>query len=275
MKVNCTICQIDDAVVLKDGILSRYECNNCEHSFSVIDKERQIKYTDDYYVSKQNWFDNPNFRLFKFIYANMIRLLKKDEIKLLDVGCGKGDFLKFVKKINPRIQLYGIDQNDDRYSGINFIKGDFLKTEFGMKFDIVCSLAAIEHIDDVLLFVGKIDEILLPGGLLILTTDNTGGLLYKAARILQKMGISSAYHSLYELAHLQHFTNRSLKILMERSGFKIILQKNHNYPVRAVNLPPSRPIIKSLYLLGIRLFFSLPDRFGMLQTAFCRRREDL
>lgn len=260
--------------MLKDDFLNRYQCNTCCHSFIVTDREQRSCYSEDYYdVTHANWFSNPNHWLFKFIYSNIIDLTKKRKIRLLDVGCGRGDFLKFIKNMNSEIELYGIDLNYNHYPGINFIKGDFLKDNCNsIKFDIICSLATIEHIEDINLFVNRMKGLLLPGGLIVVTTDNASGIIYKIARILKKIGISTPYHSLYEPAHLQHFTNRSLKMLMGRQGFEIILQKNHNYPKEAVDLPKANLIMKKLYLLGIWIFFLLPKRLGILQTVFCKRK---
>jgi 2-polyprenyl-3-methyl-5-hydroxy-6-metoxy-1,4-benzoquinol methylase len=251
-----------------------YRCGTCRHSFTLITDEKRVRYTDDYYEEKHaNWFNNPNYRLFDFVYSTVIRPIKKRDIRLIDVGCGKGDFLKHIQRRDPGLQLYGFDLSGNSYPGITFIKGDFLKDPCQMKFDVICSFAAIEHVDDIGLFVEKLKKMLLPGGVVVITTDNTGGLFYAFARLMKRVGVATPYYSLYELAHLQHFTNRSLKALMERSGFEVVAHRNHNYPVKAIDMPRMHPAISAAYILGAKTVFFLTNRsFGILQTIVCRTK---
>ena len=250
-----------------------HHCRTCNHSFTLITDEKRVHYTDDYYEEKHaNWFNNPNYWLFDFIYSTVIKPIRKKDICLIDVGCGKGDFLKYIRQRNPNLQLYGFDLSENSFLGITFIKGDFLKDACSMKFDIICSFAAIEHVDDVILFIEKLKEMLLPGGIAVITTDNTDGLFYALARLLKRIGMVTPYYSLYELAHLQHFTNRSLRTLMERNGFRVVAHKNHNYPVEAIDMPRMHPAIKAAYLFCAKSIFLLTNRsFGILQTVVCRK----
>lgn len=267
----CSICGSKQSLILKDKILKMYECNACNHAFCISTKTGKFNYTNDYYEDTHaNWFDHPNYWLFDFIYSNVCRLKKEQGLRVFDIGCGKGDFLKFLKKKAMDVELWGIDLSNNQFPGINFIKGDFLEKSFDVKFDVVCSLAAIEHVADVRLFIKKIKHILMPQAIVVIMTDNTGGIFYRFARILKRIGFKTPFYSLYEVAHLQAFTNKSLKILMDLEGLAIISQTNHNYPVEAVNLPKTTPFMKYFYLLGIRILFSLPRQYGVLQTIICK-----
>ena len=199
-------------------------------------------------------------------------MLEKEQFKLLDVGCGKGDLLRFIKSHNSEVELWGIDIGSNYHSGIKFIRGDFLEEEINMKFDAICSLAAIEHVADVNTFIKKVERLLLPGGLLIIMTVNTSGILYGVAELFKSVGISKPFYRLYDLHHINHFTGRSLKKLIERNDFDIIVQKKHHYPVRAVDIPKVNLITKMIYKLGVRILFSLPGRFGILQTVICKKK---
>lgn len=271
MNISCTICGKQDKVTLKDDRLHMYRCSSCDHEFSLIDKAVQEKYDNDYYRSTHaNWFNNPDYRLFGFIYSNVKKMIRKEKIRILDVGCGKGDLLKFIQKRDPLIELYGVDLCENDLEGIHFARKDFLKEEHDVKADVVTSLAAIEHLDDVSLFFERVKSSLLPGGIVVIMTENTGGAFYSMARFLKKVGLSTPFYSLYEPAHLNHFTNRSLRILAEDHGFEIVKQENHNYPIKAVNFPPANQLVKVLYLTGVAALFSLPKRFGILQTLICK-----
>ncbi|MBU0604868.1 MAG: class I SAM-dependent methyltransferase [Candidatus Omnitrophica bacterium] len=274
MGKTCSICNSDKDVVLQDSVLNRYGCNKCHHSFTVVTEEQRTRYTDDYYETHANWFNHPNYRLFDFIHSQVISRIRKDGLKLIDVGCGTGDFLKYLRKKDPSLDLYGIDLRPNSYPGIAFVRGDILRENIGMKLDAVTSLAAIEHVDDINLFIENIKELLAPGGILVIMTDNTGGVFYSAARLLKKMGIKAPYEGLYELAHLHHFTNTSLRKLLECHGLEVISRKNHNYPLRAINYPSCGTLMRVAYMCGAGALFAFPSRFGILQTVVCRKKKD-
>ncbi|KKR79555.1 MAG: Methionine biosynthesis protein MetW-like protein [Candidatus Nomurabacteria bacterium GW2011_GWA2_40_9] len=273
MHIACTICLTNTHLALKDQSSKMYHCNNCDHSFNVVSGDWRLQYSEDYYTKKHtNWFNNPNYWLFEFIHTNIERFSRKEkEIKLADIGCGKGDLLKYLKEKKSNLKLYGMDLSQNYDSDINFIKGDFLKDNIDMQFDVVSSLAAIEHVDNITLFAKKLNRLLKPGGLLIVMTDNTKSIIHKIAEILKHVGWKTPFYSLYEPAHLNHFSNHSLKNLLENQGFEIIIQRNHNYPLKAVDLPTNNLILKNFYLFAMWIFFSLPRKFGILQTIICRK----
>lgn len=274
-KVRCHVCQNDEAIVLKDNRISLYECKDCSHYFTEIPYEKKEQYNDDYFLeTHKNWFNNPDYRFYNFAYATIQGLVDKKCFKLIDIGCGKGDFLKYLRKINPDIELYGIDLIDNRHAGINFIKGDILSNSVECKFDAICSLQVIEHIDKPNLFIEKIKEVLLPQGVMFIVTINNNSLLYRIARFLDKIGVHLAYNRLYSCHHLGHYTNRSLKTLMELNGFEVIKQKNHNYPLSAVDIPERYFIKKRIHLFAVGIIFYLSSLFGngTLQTAICRMK---
>jgi len=273
MEITCPVCERRDGLELRDTTLNMYKCRHCDHAFSLIAPEKRTRYVEEYYNdSHANWFNNPNYWLFEYIRKEAARLVRKKEIKVLDIGCGKGHFLKYLSGRSPDMKLFGADLCDNEPdSRVKFIKTDFLKTDLNDKFDVVCSMAAIEHMDNVSVFLAKIKDILAPGGIVFINTENTGGAVYTAARILKCAGLKTPFYSLYEPAHLQHFTNRSLRALVEKSGLSVISQRNHNYPVKAVNLPPANVFMTAIYSAGIRVLFSAPGRFGILQTIVCKK----
>lgn len=274
MKISCNICYSEKAIYLTDDILNIYKCFCCNHSFTICSSDKREHYLDDYFSNKHaNWFNNPNYRFFNFIYSKISQLTVNKKIKLLDVGCGKGGFLKFIKNINSAIELYGIDITNNSFPGINFLKGNFLESDIKVKFDVVCCLAVIEHVEDPQLFTKKLYDLLIPGGILVIMTDNADSLIYRISRILKKARIYSPYYRLYDYHHLHHFTNQSLKILLKKRGLDIILQKNHNFNIAAVDLPQNNFVIKKLQLLAVCITFLVSTVFknGMLQTVICKK----
>ena len=133
----------------------------------------------------------------------------------------------------------------------------------------------IEHIDNPQLFVGKLNNLLKSGGLLFIMTINSNSLIYRIARVLKKVGMRVAYDRLYSIHHLQHFTNQSLKTLLEMNNFEVLVHKNHNYPLKAVDVPESNFLIQKMYKFFVLLSFlaSAPFGMGIHQTIVCRKAD--
>jgi len=274
MMIQCPICHDKRKIIKLEGRLNLYRCNSCLHTFTLIPKEKQESYSDDYFLkTHRNWFNNPNYQLFDFIYEQILKLLPNKKIQLLDVGCGKGDFLRYIAKKNTKIKLFGIDLIDNRSPNIHFIKGDFLKEKIQTKFNVICSLAVIDHINDPSLFVQKLNNLLQREGILFIMAIDNNSLIYRIARLLSKLGMPVAHDRLYSSHHLQHYTKQSLKKLMTMNGFDVLLQKNHNYPLKAVDVPKSNFAVEKMYKFLVRLIFLLSPIFKseMLQTIICKK----
>lgn len=96
-----------------------------------------------------------------------------DKSKVIDIGCGSGDFLRRVKEINPESQIEGADAKS--YSDEFLIREiDFNgKFPYGENtFDLITSIEVIEHIENSRHFLREILRVLRPGGKLILSTPN-------------------------------------------------------------------------------------------------------
>lgn len=268
----CTICQ--NTAISLDNRLHLFRCPRCTHTFTQAVRVDPQLYSEDYFYTKhKNWFNNPNYKLFKFFHKILRGLIQKKKISLLDVGCGKGDFLKYIKQLDPDIELYGIDLADNKSQEFHFIKGDLLKEDIPMQFDVVCGNATIEHVDNPQFFMKKLHRILLPNGLLFLSTINNLSLIYRIARILKALMMPAAYNQLYGEHHLQHYTNRSLRHLLESNGFQILIQKNYNYPLNSIDVIKDNPYIKRLYVAGVWLTFFLQSlsKTGIAQIVVCRK----
>jgi SAM-dependent methyltransferase len=273
--IPCSICGKADKTVLEDSFLGLFRCGWCGHAFKNL-KNSKEKYGEDYFLeTHKNWFNNPDYPLFDFIHKRILRLKGDKGLKILDVGCGNGNFLKYLRKKDRKSLLYGIDLINNAHPDIKFIKGDILAGELGMKFDVVCNFNLIEHLGSPHMLMKKINDLLLPGGIAFIVTDNDDSMVYKVARLLKKVGMSVAYNRLYSAHHLQCFANRSLKVLTGMNGFDLIMRRNHNYPVKAVDYPDGNSITKAFYIMAIRALFSLSTIFnnGVLQIAACKKKE--
>lgn len=142
--------------------------------------------------------------------------------KILDVGCGYGNFLKVLSRNN--VKVYGIEVDpvvcaraSSELCGAPVYCVD-LKTDGKIVprhyFDVITLLDVLEHLDDPAVYLETLAECTTSDGLLFLTTPNIESL---NAKIYQDKWIlhGAPYHVTY-------FGPKSLSLLLARTGWKMI-----------------------------------------------------
>ena len=203
------------------------ECESCSLRITnpFPNKENISEYysSDDYISHK----DKPS-GIFDYIYGlvrsyqlnqkkKLIRKFsKKRNGKILDIGCGTGDFLQVMKKFHWNIS--GVDTSDKARTIVNkklnievmapqdWIKGD-------EKFDVITCWHSLEHVHEPWVYLDKIKRSLNPDGLLIVALPN-----YQStdAKIFKEFW--AAYDT---PRHLYHFTIESMNKIIHPHSFTV------------------------------------------------------
>jgi ubiquinone/menaquinone biosynthesis C-methylase UbiE len=104
--------------------------------------------------------------------------------RLLEVGCGRGQFAIWLAKKKRSLQIIGLDFSDMAVSlarqraaaeqvGVEFVQGDAQALPYADKsFDIVISCECMEHVPSPSKMALEIARVLKPGGRFLLTTEN-------------------------------------------------------------------------------------------------------
>jgi len=269
--LSCTIC--DAEAVLEEEIndIKLYRCLVCNHYFTDANSLEYFEnYKPQYYET--NWGHNPNYKLFNFISQYIKKICSSGSV--IDIGCGQGDFLLHLQKTNPELSLTGIDLSQpSEAAGINFIRGDFLNEKFSQTYDVIVSLAVIEHIADVRSFVKKLYQICKPNGHIFIMTIDNRGFLYKTARMLKYIGLRQPFERLYSRHHLNHFNVFSLRNLFVGQGFSLVETLHHNIPIKSANTGFDSVAIDFCARVGLLIIFVLGKltKKTYLQTVICRR----
>jgi SAM-dependent methyltransferase len=142
--------------------------------------------------------------------------LSPTPLRVLDVGCGTGDFAVACRARFPAADILGLDQSETGLAvarasipGGTFLVRDLLADEppdprfRGWATAAVCS-EVLEHVDEPRLLLANLRPWLAPGAHLIVTVP--GGPL-------------SAYDR--HLGHRRHFTRDALRALLADAGFAV------------------------------------------------------
>ncbi|MFN3405790.1 MAG: class I SAM-dependent methyltransferase [Cytophagaceae bacterium] len=135
--------------------------------------------------------------------------------RILDVGCGAGDFLEIAK--HRGWEVHGTEFSETAYKinldkGIKITKG-ILKTEnYPVEsFDVITSFEVLEHINNPVKEIQKVHTLLRKNGLFYCTTPNFNSI----SRYLLKQN----YNIITYPEHLSYYTPKTLKFLMNNNGF--------------------------------------------------------
>ncbi len=169
------------------------------------------------FIGEEDLFDkktkNVLFTIYKKWYLPIIKRFPKN-VAVLDIGCGTGHMLNFLKKEGFQ-NLYGIDISEElikltREKGINADVYDIFNF-LGInkkKFDVVFGLDIIEHFykDELFGLFKGLNNILNDNGIIIIHTPNGDGLFPQ--------------HIIYgDLTHLTIFNSNSLSQILRSTGF--------------------------------------------------------
>jgi hypothetical protein len=161
------------------------------------------------------------------------------------------------------LRLVGIDYSPNQpESGIEYREGAFEDMRDIGLFDALVNLAVIEHLLSPLDFARYLREHCKEDGIAITMTVNNDSLLYLIARLLARLGISGPINRVYSIHHLQHFTKASLIATLEKAGLTVLKVRNHNAPLRSIDIPARNPVLKGLLKACVGFVFLLGTATG-------------
>lgn len=267
----CPVCDApaERADTFEDIHLHR--CDRCGHCFTDVESLEHLGVYDEAWEALHpNWFANPNFALFDFVGETIDE--HKRDATVVDIGSGRGELLEYLRERNPQLTLTGIDAAlKPELDGVELIRADINTVDLGeRRWDVAVSLATIEHVSDVQAFAARLRSLLVSGGLAIVATNNEQSITNDVARVFRRLGYEAPFSRLYDRHHLNHFNIRSLRTLMERSGFRPVRLHRHNIPVAAVDMPKQSALLK----LGVGATFALGRLTGrtFFQTLVVENR---
>ena len=205
--------------------------------FPTYDDLKEV-YNEEYYLN-QKFYDLKGNNIYGYTDYIAERFTKqlhyKDVVKkiqgmlpvatsrrhsLLEIGCGLGYFLDVASDFD--FDVAGIEFN--KYA-VEYIRnkfafdvksGELTKNMFEKNsFDVVALFDVIEHLSEAFPTLETIHEVLAPGGVLVLTTMDSGSFM---SRVLGKR--LEDFRRTRE--HLLFFTRKTITTVLQKYGFEII-----------------------------------------------------
>jgi len=183
-------------------------------------------------------------------------MIEKAEV-CLDVGCGSGDFAFRLK--DKCSKVYGVDISSSRIeeaiqtvSKKNFPENAMHFTACNIDenldfqndtFDVVTSLAVIEHVFDPYHVVNEICRVLKKGGAFVSEVPNIAYIRHRLHLLFGKLPVTSSPYNWSDIGwdggHLHYFTQKTYCRLLEDCGFKVLQVSGSGLLAKYRNFWPS------------------------------------
>jgi len=227
-KFNCPLCNSNKKKTIFLKVTKKYflrKCNICEMVYPNINVAKIKNYTDLIYKGYSNNFHSKN-KLKKKIYRHKFILdrfnycIKKNfknlkKIKILEIGCGSGEFLKYVK--SKKIKHKGIELDPQQLeiakkNRLN-VTNDSLEIEANNEYNLILMFDVLEHLINPVKYIKLISKKLKKNGLLICYIPNINSIGFELMKEKQNL--------IYPFEHINFFNKKSLSFLSKKGNLKI------------------------------------------------------
>lgn len=207
---------------IEGGKYSIQFCRNCKVGRTdpfLGEEELKKIYSSTYRADDSTRFFSPLEKIIRFLRVQRCKdVERRSKVgRILDVGCGRADFLKLMSErgwastgveLDKRIEEHG------RKIGLDLRHGSLEDVRFpDSYFDVVTLWHVFEHLRGPAWVIEECRRVLKPGGLLVISVPNIGSL---QARLTGRH-----WFHLDPPFHLYHYSLENLRTLLGKSGFKV------------------------------------------------------
>ena len=154
---------------------------------------------------------------------------KKREQRVLEIGCGTGNTLAFLKENGFASYVAGVEKEKECFGSINpavdeMIEGDAeaLEIPFEGKFDVILLLDVLEHLYAPFDILKKIRLLLAPSGYIVISIPNIRNYAV-LKRLILKGRWDYKDSGVLDRSHIRFFTRRSFLDALEQEGINMDL----------------------------------------------------
>ncbi len=239
----------------------------------------QIQTGDDYLG-----YDLDRYRTFvrQFLVPQFRRGLRlimefKSGGRLLDVGCGTGEFLRLAQEAGFAVQ--GVEPSATaaemaERSGEVF-HGEL--ADFHLQesvYDVITLWSVLEHVPAPFSFLGMLRQTLRDDGVVGLRIPTARGLLPLTALWLYRITagrirtpLAAVYQTDWHYKHFYYYSLRNLRVLLRESGFEILcVRRENSYDLESLKYRmaylPQNPVTRLAYQAALWAILRLSNLFG-------------
>lgn len=254
-----------------------FYCRSCDYWAAFL--EQNINSLDDYIFSEErndseviSFLDSIRIKNFNIILDDVELKQEKKTLRILDVGCASGLFLKTAGDRGHNVT--GIEPNPimakvASAKGFDVINGYFPAAILpSSKFDLIIFNDVFEHIPDLNEILKACNELLDDEGVLVINLPNSDGILFRLAKKLAIVGLMGPWQRLWQIMfytpHVHYFNGNSLDKLLKKYNFS---NNSGAQELEALSLKglwdrlsidkSNKFFIRILLLIGIVLFYPL------------------
>jgi SAM-dependent methyltransferase len=162
---------------------------------------------------------------FSHVRSEIEPLLPQTARRVLDVGCGEGATLGWLRRRWPSAILAGVDRDEGCVSRLAQVADLALQHDLETPlpelepFDLILALDVLEHLREPAIVLGRLTGLLAPGGRIIVSLPNVAH--HSVIRGLLRRRFDYADAGILDRTHLRFFTERSALALMRDAGLSV------------------------------------------------------
>lgn len=174
--------------------------------------------------------DDARVRVYRGRAADTLAVLGKPCRSMLDIGCGRGEFLE-AARLEGVEEVIGIDfsaafqaEAAKRGVRVELMTIEEFERHTTKRFTVVVLNAVLEHVYRPDQMIAAASRLLEPGGIIYIDVPNEPSLLTTIGNTLSRLRGKSDVLNLaptFPPYHVFGFNKRSLGVLLEQNGFKV------------------------------------------------------
>jgi SAM-dependent methyltransferase len=177
-------------------------------------------------------------------YAEIVKqyLIHNEAKSLVDVGCSRGGFVKYLKRLYPELNVCGVDLDEKSLKqlsndNIRYHIGDAKNLPFKTASqEVLCYFHVLEHIVDFQAALNEAARALKPGGMALFEVPDAMSYSLPNARVGTLFWLT-----LQE--HINHFTPLALIHACAKHGLNVVEIRQELMPMRSEKHYPSLIIV--------------------------------